>query len=354
MALFLFSKLGTWRSWPILWWMVECYTQWLLLQLHFPKKHWIAYRPWRIAQSLGELGTYVYRMHKVYMCIFHTHTSFHGHDFELRNISRHMYGKKPVKIACFSRLLWFERYMSGTWVVGLGCIWPFPLSKEGHAFFRPHVLVALQKEGSKISLKNPGEVFTPPQKSNRHSPLKRAWKNDEGFFWMTKWQWNLVFKQHGEEKLPWRMDLSNDTTIHWIYPLRMPVATRFFTSLSLHFPLASWFGGIDVSLPWWRSWKNTFNGVCQSSCLSKQRPGKQIYFSGGRHRRDPGNFSLKKNWGSFFGGNPLLETTKISLAQRWEFRLTFGVLRDSDPKRLEDRGGDFVGQHPWNVIFEKR
>ena len=81
MALFLFSKLGTWRSWPILWWMVECYTQWLLLQLHFPKKHWIAYRPWRIAQSLGELGTYVYRMHILYMCIFHTHTHTHTHLF---------------------------------------------------------------------------------------------------------------------------------------------------------------------------------------------------------------------------------------------------------------------------------
>ena len=39
--------------------------------------------------------------------------------------------------------------------------------------------------------------------------------------------------------------------------------------------------------------------------------------------------------GRVFGGNPLLETTKISLAQRWEFRLTFGVPRDSDPKRLE-------------------
>ena len=240
---------------------------------------------------------------------------------------------------------------------GLGCIWPFPLSKEGHAFFRPHVLVALQKEGSKISLNILVRFLHLPKSLIDTLLLNVLGKMMKGSFgWQNglQMQWNRLFKQLGEEKLPWRMDLSNDTTIHWIYPLRMPVATRFFTSLSLHFPLASWFGGIDVSLPWWRSWKNTFNGVCQSSCLSKQRPGKQIYFSGGRHGRDPGNFSLKKNWGSFFGGNPLLETTKISLAQRWEFRLTFGVLRDSDPKRLEDRGGDFVGQHPWNVIFEKR
>ena len=33
----------------------------------------------------------------IYICIFtrtHTHTSFHGHDFELRDISRHLQGKK--------------------------------------------------------------------------------------------------------------------------------------------------------------------------------------------------------------------------------------------------------------------
>ena len=168
---------------------------------------------WRIGDiHIPYAYIYIYYIYIYYIYMYishaHTHTSIHGHDFELRNISRHLQGKKRVKIVCSSQLLWFERYMSGTWVVGLSYIWPFPLSKEGHAFFRPHVLVALQKEGSKISLKYPGEVFTPSQKSNRHSPLKRAWKNDEGFFWMTKWLTNAVksgFKQLGEEKLPWRM-----------------------------------------------------------------------------------------------------------------------------------------------------
>ena len=39
----------------------------------------------------------------IYVYISHAHTSFHGHDFELRNISRHLQlqGKKRVKIVCF-------------------------------------------------------------------------------------------------------------------------------------------------------------------------------------------------------------------------------------------------------------
>ena len=114
----------------------------------------------------------------------------------------------------------------------------------------------------------------------------------------------------------------NDTTIHWIYPvLRMPVTTRFFDIPKPSFPTGILVGGIDVPLPWWRSWKNTFNGVCQSSCLSKPRPGKHIF------PVDIMEGIVSKKLGDVFGGNPLLETNKLTypLPKGWEFRLTFGV-----------------------------
>lgn len=234
MALFLFSKLGTWRSWPILWWMVECYTQWLLLQLHFPKKHWIAYRPWRIAQSLGELGTYVYRMHilYIYMCTFHTHTSFHGHDFELRNISRHLQGKKRVKIVCFSRLVsvasdLFHCQRRDTPSSGLMCLWP---CRRRAPRSRCNILVRF--------------LHLPK------SLIDTLLLNVLGKMMKGSFGW-----QNGNE-IWFSSNLERKSCLGaWICrTIRRYIGSTpysecqsppgFLTSLSLHFPLASWLGGL--------------------------------------------------------------------------------------------------------------
>ena len=66
-----------------------------------------------------------------------------------------------------------------------------------------------------------------------------------------------------------------------------------------------------------------------------------------------GECFVAKELGDVFGGNPVLETTKISLAQRWGVSLD---LRSSqifrpdttgkDTFLSKNRSGDFVGQHP--------
>ena len=161
----------------------------------------------------------MYRMHILYICIFtraHAHTSFHGHDFELRNISRHLQGKKRVKIVCFSRLVsvasdLFHCRRRDTPSSGLMCLWP---CRRRAPRSRGKILV---------------RFLHLPKSLIDTLLLNVLGKMMKGFFWVTKWLTNAVKSGF---QATWRGKVAlahvlNDTTIYWIYPLRMPVTTRF-------------------------------------------------------------------------------------------------------------------------------
>lgn len=172
---------------------------------------------------------------------------------------------------CFSRLLWFESYIlvvhrsqlhltffhcqrRDTPSSGLMCLWPCRRS-----------LV---------------RFFHPPQESDRHPSLKGAWKS---------W-WRVLLG----DKMAYSCRGFIGST-----PSECQSPTRFGNPETFIFPTGIRVGGI------WRSWKNTFNGVCQSSCLSKQRPGNNTFPVDVVKKL--GNFSFNKT-GEFLG-NPSWKLT---------------------------------------------